>query len=193
MLFGILFEYILATFFIQHVLILPMRKDIEDLPKEKLLDYIEMLSKNWLAHDGCWFQAIELELGMEEAIKYDVAGWKRFTVIEAKKIKKFLGLDENPGIAGLIEALKYRLYANINVQEIIDITEKSCVFHMNKCRVQTARNRNNLPDFPCKPVGIEEYGLFAKAIDPRIKTECVCCPPDDHPKEYYCGWKFTLE
>ena len=69
-----------------------MRKDIEHLPKEKLLDYIELLSKNWLAHDGCWFQAIEHDIGMENAIKYDVIGWKRFTVIEAKKIKKFFAI-----------------------------------------------------------------------------------------------------
>ena len=125
-------------------------------------------------------------------MKYDRIGWQRFTQIEAKQIKKFLKLEEHPGIPGLIKALKFRLYANINVQEIIDITENSCIFHMNKCRVQTARTRKGLEDFPCKSVGIVEYRYFASTIDDRIETECICCPPDNHPKDYYCAWKFTL-
>lgn len=170
-----------------------MRKDIENWSKEKLMDYIEVLSTNWLAHDGCWFLGIEEEKGIDEAIKYDVKSWERFTVVEAKRLKKFLKLNDSPGIPGLVQALNYRLYANINVQETIEITDTSCVFRMNKCRVQTARNRKNLPDFPCKQVGIVEYGLFAKTIDSRIETECIACPPDDHPENYYCAWKFTLK
>lgn len=169
-----------------------MRKDLEDLSEEKLMDYIEVLSINWLAHDGCWFLGIEEELGIETAIKYDVKGWKKFTVIEAKRLKKFLDLKNRPGILGLIKALKYRLYSNINIQEIVEIQENSCIFRMNKCRVQTARNRKGLPDFPCKQVGIVEYELFAKTIDDRIKTECMTCPPGPHPENYYCSWKFTL-
>jgi hypothetical protein len=59
--------------------------------------------------------------------------------------------------------------------------------------VQSARKRRGLPDFPCKKVGLVEYSTFATEIDPRIKTECIVCPPDDHPDEYYCGWKFWIE
>ena len=64
-----------------------MRDTLEKMNKEELMDYIELLSKNWLAHDGCWFLAIEEDLGMEKAIRYDTKGWERFTVIEAKRIK----------------------------------------------------------------------------------------------------------
>jgi hypothetical protein len=64
---------------------------------------------------------------------------------------------------------------------------------MNDCRVQSARKRKGLPDFPCKPVGIAEYAYFAHTIDDRIRTEVICCPPDDHPEEYYCAWLFNLE
>ena len=38
-----------------------------------------------------------------------------------------------------------------------------------------------------------EYKTFAEAIDPRIKTECIACPPDPHPEEYYCAWRFYIE
>ena len=170
-----------------------MRKDLIAFSKERLLDYIEVLARNWLAHDGCWFLGIEESLGTETAIHYDIKGWERFSVAEAKRLKQFLQLSDHPGIPGLIEALKFRLYANINVQEITDISENSCVFRMNECQVQTARTRKRLPDFPCKKVGLVEYGLFAQIIDDRLETKCICCPPDDHPSTFYCAWKFTLK
>ena len=170
-----------------------MREDLEGLSKDELLNYIEDLSKNWLAIDGTWFQAVEKEFGLEKAIELDVAQWKKFTIIEAKRIMRQFNIPENGGIPGLVKALRYRVYANINIQEIIEISNDRCVFRMNNCRVQYARKRSNLPDFPCKPVGIIEYENFAKTIDPRIETRCICCPPEEHPENYYCAWEFTIE
>jgi hypothetical protein len=63
---------------------------------------------------------------------------------------------------------------------------------MNDCRVQSARKRKGLDDYPCKSAGIIEYSTFAAAIDTRIKTECIGCPPDKHPDEWYCAWKFSI-
>ena len=169
-----------------------MRQDLESLSKEELLDYIEDLSKNWLAIDGTWFQVVESEYGLEKAIELDVKQWERFTVIEAKRIMKRFKIPENGGIPALIKALEYRVYANINIQEVIEISENRCVFRMNDCRVQSARKFRGLPDFPCKQVGIIEYSLFAKTIDPRIETKCIACPPDEHPENYWCSWEFAI-
>lgn len=160
--------------------------------RESLLDLIEDLAKRWLAHDGLWFQAIEKEYGMDAAIKMDIEAWKRFTVIEAERIKKILNLPQNGGIPALKKALGFRLYSFINEQEIIDESDNKIIFRMNNCRVQSARNRKKMPDFPCKPVGLVEYSNFATAIDPRIKTRCISCPPDEHPQEYYCAWEFWI-
>ena len=170
-----------------------MNKELLKLSKEELINYIEDLSKNWLAIDGTWFQAVEREFGLEKAIDLDVKQWKRFTVIEAKRIMQRLNLPEKGGIPALCKALNFRVYANINTQEIVEVSKNRCVFRMNNCRVQFARKQRNLPDFPCKPVGMIEYGDFAKTIDPRIETRCICCPPDAHPKNYYCAWEFKLK
>jgi hypothetical protein len=170
-----------------------MRKDLDSFSKEELLDYIEDLSKNWLAIDGTWFQAVEQEYGLEKAIELDVKQWERFTIIEAKRIMQRFNIPENGGIPSLIEALKYRVYANINEQEVIEVSEKRCIFRMNDCRVQSARKRRRFPDFPCKQVGIQEYSLFAKTIDSRIETRCIACPPDNHPDNYWCAWEFTIK
>jgi len=167
-------------------------REISDLSREELLEFVTDAAKRWLAHDGLWFQAIENKHGMEEAIEMDRLAWEKFTVNEANRIIKQLNLEPNGGLQALKQALKFRLYALINEQEIIEEDENTIVFRMNRCRVQEARKRKGLPDFPCKPVGIVEYTGFAQTIDPRIKTEIVACPPDAHPDEYYCAWRFKI-
>jgi hypothetical protein len=165
----------------------------KDLSKEELLDLLADAAKNWLAHDGLWFQAVEREFGMGPAIALDGRAWEKFTQIEAHRIMKRLGMQPGGGIPALVQALKFRLYAYINKQAIVESSDQHCIFIMESCRVQDARKRKNLPDFPCKPVGILEYTHFARTIDPRIETKCIACPPDPHPAEYYCSWEFRLE
>ncbi len=64
-------------------------------------------------------------------------------------------------------------------------------FFMDECRVQEARRRKGLPDFPCKPVGTVEFETFARTVDPRIVTKCLACPPEA-PAGRCCSWEFTL-
>jgi len=168
-------------------------KQLDDCSKEELIELLKDSAKNWLAHDGLWFQAVEKEYGIDASIRLDAEAWEKFTVIEAKRIMERHNIKAGGGIPALIKALDFRLYAYLNKQEVIEVNENRCVFRMNKCRVQEARKRKNLPDFPCKPVGMVEYTDFAGTIDPRIKTRCICCPPNKHPDEYWCAWEFSID
>ena len=97
-----------------------MKNDLlQTLTKEELIRLIEDYSKNWLAMDGVWFQSVERSRGMDEAMYHDAEAWRRFTVIEAKRIKEFLRLPEHAGLDGLARALQLRFYANLNEAEII--------------------------------------------------------------------------
>jgi hypothetical protein len=165
----------------------------EDYTREQLEATLRDAALNWLAHDGLWFLAVEEKHGLEEAMELDTRAWEQFTVIEAKRIMKRLVMMPGGGIPALVEALRHRLYAFINEQEVVAQDDRRLVFRMNDCRVQSARKRKGLPDFPCKPVGLVEYSGFARTIDPRIRTHCLGCPPDPHPEEWYCSWEFTLE
>jgi hypothetical protein len=129
---------------------------------------------------------------METAIEVDRAAWEKFTVVEAKRIMARLGIEPGGGLPALVECLKHRLYARLNLQESIEVSAERAVFRMVDCRVQSARKRKGLPDFPCKSVGLVEYAGFARAIDPRIETRCIACPPDAHPEEFWCAWEFVL-
>jgi hypothetical protein len=154
---------------------------------------IEDFARLWLAHDGLWFQAVEEEFGLEAAIRLDGIAWSRFSPIEAGRILKRLGEKPGGGIDLLEKALGQRLYAVINKQRIVEKTDNRLVFEMVSCRVQDARRRKNLPSFPCKEVGIIEYSTFAGAIDERIATRCLRCPPDNYNGEYWCRWEFSIK
>jgi hypothetical protein len=163
-----------------------------EMPDASLIDLIESLSINWLGNDGVWFQAVEFSHGMNEAKRCNDSVWAQFSPVEAWSVKQFLNMTRHPGLDGLKKALAYRMYANINKQSIQDDGPDSFVFRMNDCRVQSARKRKGLEDYPCKSAGLVEYTYFAGAIDDRIKTECVGCPPDAHPEEWFCAWRFCL-
>ncbi|MEG1930496.1 MAG: DUF6125 family protein [Anaerovorax sp.] len=164
-----------------------------NMPKENLEKFVEGLGMNWLAGDGVWFQAVEAKDGMLDAKRCNDSCWAWFSPFEAWSIKRLLGLPEQSGLEGLKKALQFRMYAKINVQSIIEESPNSIIFQMNDCRVQSARKSKNMEDYPCKSAGLVEYTNFARAIDSRIKTECIGCPPDGHPEEWFCAWRFSIE
>ncbi len=167
-------------------------KPLLDMPEEDLKELKKTVAVNWLANDGVWFQAVEFTRGMFDAKRCNDTCWGHFSPFEAWSIKRFLSLPEAPGLEGLKEALNYRLYATINEHSITEEKQDSFVYQMNECRVQNTRKRKELEDYPCKSGGLVEYTTFAESIDKRIKTECIACPPDKHPEEWYCAWRFLI-
>ena len=166
---------------------------LHDMEPDALQALLDGVAINWLANDGVWFQAVEFENGMNDAKRCNDSCWGHFSPFEAWSIRRFLDLPEQAGLEGLKKALNFRLYASINSQSFARETEDSFVFQMNQCRVQNARIRKGLDDYPCKSGGLVEYTRFASAIDSRITTECIGCPPDDHPEEWFCAWRFSIE
>jgi hypothetical protein len=164
----------------------------DDLSREELLALLDVYAKNWLAHDGSWFLALEEEYGLEAAITMDERAWERFATAEALRIKRAFNLPDNGGLPALEKALRFRLYARVNQQQATWRDPHTLIFRMVACRVQETRQRKGLPPFPCKSVGLIEFPTFARTIDPRIRTRCIQCPPDELHLGGYCAWEFTL-
>ena len=59
--------------------------DFADLDADALRGLLTDFAKNWLAHDGVWFQAVERAHGMEQAMAMDAEAWGRFARIEARR------------------------------------------------------------------------------------------------------------
>ena len=169
-----------------------MPKALADMDEDTMDRVMGGLAKSWLANDGVWFQAVEFDHGMNDAKRCNDSCWGKFSPYEAHAVKKCLGLGNASGLEGLKKALNFRMYAFVNRQTMVDEGPESFVFQMSECRVQQARLRKGLDDYPCKSAGLVEYTYFAAAIDPRIQTECIGCPPDDHPADWFCAWRFSI-
>jgi hypothetical protein len=162
-----------------------------NMEKERLISLIKAMSFNWLASDGVWFRTVEDNYDMDTSKRCNDTCWTRYSPMEAAMIKSFFQLPQRSGLDGLEQALSFRLYAHINEQT----TERSgdeLILRMVKCLVQATRRRKGLPDYPCKSAGMAEFPAFAKMIDSRIRTECISCPPDEHPKAWVCAWRFYI-
>jgi hypothetical protein len=161
--------------------------------KEELLLLVADIAKTWLTSDGLWFQALESTAGMAAAKEANDTCWSHFALMEAFKIKKYLGLGDNGGLEALETSLNLRVYSTINAHSASWDSDGTLLFSMTECRVQAARRRKGLEEYACKSAGIVEYSNFARGIDPRIRTDCVWCPPDRVPDEAFCTWRFSLE
>ncbi len=170
-----------------------MAEGLESYTREQLIELLEITAKDLIAIDGTWFQSLEREQGMDTAMEHDRNAWKRFVPSEARRLRTFLGLDEHCGLEGLARALPLRCTSLANEWEIIWEDDGSLVFRITNCRVQNARARKGMEFHPCKSVGILEYGEFARALDDRLRCECVSCFPDITDETCNCAWRFWME
>ena len=167
-----------------------MSNTLENMSKEELLNVIKMFSKNWLTVDGLWFTLVEDKYGMEEALDLDLKMWQRYSSIEAKRIKEIIGTEEG-WIKGILKAIQYGV-TNPAMPFEYSMDGPNQVYIWYTCCVpQEGRIRSGRGEFPCKPMAMTAYSSFAKMVDPGIKVENVFCPPDSHPPDMWCKWKFT--
>jgi hypothetical protein len=161
--------------------------------REELLLLLKDIAKTWVTGDGIWFQAVESSLGMTAAKMVNDACWSHFGRLESLKVSEHLELGTNGGLEALERALHLELYSTISAHSAGWEKDGSLVFTINECRVQDARRRKQMDDYPCKSAGMTQYTGFAKSVDPRIKTECVYCPPDVLDDDQFCSWRFSMD
>ena len=72
-------------------------------------------------------------------------------------------------------------YFLLNELEILRPDKNTLIVTTKTCRVQAARKRKGMADFPCISVGMVEFPVFARTIDSRIVISCLSCPPETLP------------
>jgi len=158
------------------------------MEKEKLIDLMLMHIRNIWSVDGLYFINIEDRRGTEEATEIDRSVWRVMGKLEARRLKQVLNIDGDD-IQTVMRTLLMTGWA-------LDLENKEAsveegVFRNRDCRVQRTRMSKGLGEFACKNVRWDYLKSFAREFSPDIEVECVVCPPDDHPEDLWCEWRFV--
>lgn len=166
---------------------------LENLPREKLVDLIRMYSKNWLTLDGLWFSNVEKKYGLGAAEQLDLRNWETQAVIEARRIKKIMGL-ENAGLSGILSTLSLMSWQLTSEPFVIECeSSEKVILYWDKCAVQEGRRRNNKPVFACKKMKQTLLTGIAKVVESRAKVKCRFGPPDEPQIGHWCEWEIYLD
>ncbi len=163
----------------------------EKMGESELRSYLEYLLWNFRAVDGFWFLYVQDRFDQQTAERINEKVWVKLPELCAKDLVKRFKIEEK-GLAGFLKALRLFPWCIIIGY---DIEEKpgEIIISVPSCAPQVARVKKGLPEFECKTMHQGEFESFARVIDDRIRVECLFAPPDPHPAECFCKWRFTIE
>ena len=164
--------------------------DFESWPKKDLVNYLEFLLHNYRVMDAFWFINLEKAYDLEKACHFNELVWEKVASLAARDLKKRFGLAGG-GLEGFQKALELFPWTMLVGYRFIE-GDGELFVEVPSCPAQTGRLDHGLGEYPCKEMHRREFSAFAQEIDPAIKVECIFAPPDEHPPEMHCRWRFSL-
>ncbi|MEA3558077.1 MAG: DUF6125 family protein [Candidatus Thermoplasmatota archaeon] len=164
---------------------------LKELSDDKYAELTFMHLRNMWAVDGLYYLGIEERFGTEAATEIDTFVWKVMGKIEARKLRRLLGLGDD--IDSMVRGLKFSGWAMDLEDKEWEETENGMILRNVKCRVQDTRVRDGQGVFPCKKVRFGFLKEFARQFNENIEVQCDQCPPDELECGKWCQWKFMVK
>ena len=168
-----------------------LRQRLSELPKERLLDYIELQYKNLWTLQNNYMVRLEERFGHEVATEFDSMCFGRMSEVEVYRLRKFFNLGDD--MEAMLTFRSLMIPEPGTEGEWFRVGDRKVAWRITKCAMQLARKERGAPELPCKPalIGVTESRL--KAINPKIKLVRAMAPPDPHPENVWCEIEVELE
>jgi hypothetical protein len=160
--------------------------------------------------DGTWFLEIEKRYGFDIAYEIDWTVWSIYPRKEAQRLKKYLGIDNQPDkitvedIKNVLGLSLFNTSLTFEIEPHADENSKMVkefLIKVSKCKTlegmeKVKRPKNQIAKI-CEGIGDIFFKTLIGELIPNTTITCVCCPfhkendsiACDKFKPYVCIWE----